>query len=106
MKIANKVKKVNSIKQMEDGKSMVQFAGVKITEESMQKAREWFADNAQACIDEVRNGNVIVNDPETYYEWCEERKRDAAEGRIDHTFTFLQRAHFIQTGECVPLFSR
>lgn len=56
---------------------MVQFAGVNLTEESIQITRKWFADNAQACIDEVRCGKVKVNDLETYFAWCEERMNDA-----------------------------
>lgn len=82
---------------------MAKFAGVTLTEESIQKTRKWFADNAQACIDEVRYGKVKVNDPERYFAWCEERVSDAIAGRSDHTLTFLQRAHFIQTGECIAL---
>lgn len=82
---------------------MSKFAGVELTEETIQKTRKWFADNAQGCIDEVRSGKVKVNDPEAYYAWREESINDALAGRNDHTVTFLQRAHFIQTGECVAL---
>ena len=82
---------------------MAKFAGVELTEESMQKTREWFADNAQGCIDEVVSGDVRVNDPETYFQMCETRKEDAIAGRYDNTLAFLQRAHYIQTGECIAL---
>lgn len=81
----------------------MKFAGVELTEESILKAREWFADNARGCIEEVQNGSVKVNDPESYFKWCEERVKDALAGHNDHTLTFLQRAHYIQTGECVAL---
>ncbi|OME55423.1 hypothetical protein BSK59_13170 [Paenibacillus odorifer] len=82
---------------------MPRFAGVKLTEESIQKAREWFADNAQACIDEVLNGEVKVNDQDSYIKWRQENINDALKGRYDHTLSFLQRAHTIQTGECIAL---
>lgn len=82
---------------------MAKFAGIELTEESIQKAREWFADNAQGCIDEVLSGKVKVNDPESYFAWRREQISDAMEGRNDHTLTFLQRAHYIQTGECIAL---
>lgn len=82
---------------------MVKFAGIELTEESIQKAREWFADNAQGCIDEVLNGTVKVNDNESYFKWRKKQIEEAMSGQYDHTLTFLQRAHFIQTGECVAL---
>lgn len=82
---------------------MAQFAGVELTEETIQKTRKWFADNAQACIDEVRSGEVKVNDPEAYFAWREESIKDAIECRNDNTLTFLQRAHYIQTGDCIAL---
>lgn len=70
-----------------------------LTQESIQAARQWFADNALACIAEAREGAVKVNDPEAYYLECRQRHEDALAGKYDHTFTFVQRAHFIQTGE-------
>lgn len=82
---------------------MARFAGVELTEESILKTREWFANNAKECIDEVRCGKVKVNDPESYFQWCETRIKDALTGRNDHSVTFLQRAYFIQTGESVAL---
>lgn len=82
---------------------MAHFAGVELTEETIQKTREWFANNDQECIEEVCSGKVNVNDPEVYILWCEKRAKSALEGGIDHTLTFLQRAYFIQTGEMVAL---
>lgn len=84
---------------------MARFNGVELTEETIQKTREWFANNARECIEEVRSGKVKVNDPEAYFTWCEERAKSALNGGIDHTFTFLQRAYFIQTGKSIPLLS-
>ena len=70
--------------------------------ETIQSTRQWFADNAFACIAEVRAGKVTVNEPETYFAWCEQRAADALAGKCDHTFAFRQRAHYIQTGISVP----
>ena len=75
----------------------------KLTEASMQAARQAFADNAQGCIDEVESGAVKVNDKESYYEWCIDRARAALAGEYDHTLALLQKAHYIQTGECIAL---
>lgn len=82
---------------------MAKFNGVEITGESMLKARRQSAANRQACIDEVKSGAVYVNDPESYFEWMELLKAQDLAGEHDYTFTMLQRAHTIQTGECVAL---
>lgn len=74
-----------------------------ITPESIQAARNWFAANALACIAEVKEGRVKVNDPERYFEECRERHDAVLRGESDHTFALLQRAHYIQTGEMRPL---
>lgn len=74
--------------------------------EAIQAARQFFADNALACIAEVESGAVRVNDREAYFAWNRQAHADALAGKNDHTFTFRQRAHFIQFGEMVPLFSK
>lgn len=71
--------------------------------ESIQAARQWFADNALACIAEVKSGAVRVNDPDAYFAQCMRRHDDALAGKNDHTFALLQRAHYIQFGECPAL---
>lgn len=76
---------------------------VRLTPETIKATRQWFADNALACIAEAESGSVFVNDPKSHREWCMQRHADALAGRSDHTLTFLQRAHWIQTGEMVPL---
>ncbi|UXM89251.1 hypothetical protein QNK06_11275 [Bacillus subtilis] len=82
---------------------MAKFNGVQITEESIQKTRKWFADNAIACIEEVKSGKVYVNDHEYYFAWRKKEAKEYMEGRHDHTIAFFQRAYFIQTGESVAL---
>lgn len=82
---------------------MTRFNGVKLTDESIQKTRKWFHDNAIACIDEVKNGKVYVNDRDYYFKWRNKEAKEYMEGKHDYVLTFLQRAYFIQTGESVPL---
>lgn len=84
----------------------MKFNGVVITEESIDACRQWFFDNQQACIDGALNGKLglasHVNVTE-YIEACQ-RKQDSIEvGEQDHTFTFMQRAYYIQMGESVAL---
>lgn len=76
-----------------------------ITQETIIKTRQWFANNQDACIAEVANGSVKVNDIEKYVSRCIKNKSDFLDGIYDHGFTFIQRAQFIQTGESVPLFA-
>ncbi|GAV11315.1 hypothetical protein [Paenibacillus sp. NAIST15-1] len=82
---------------------MARFNGVELTDESIQKTRKWFADNAIACIEEVKSGKQNVNDSEAYFSWRNDQAREYKEGHSDHTLTFLQRAYFIQSGECIAL---
>ena len=82
---------------------MAKFNGVTLTTETIQSTRQWFADNAQACIDEAVSGDVKVNDLIGYIERQEQRIDECLSGVWDQTFTFLQRAYYIQTGESVAL---
>lgn len=65
--------------------------------------RQHFAENCKACIEEVKRGEVQVNDPEAYFAECERLAKEHLRGKWDHTFTFRQYAHFLRTGESVPL---
>lgn len=76
---------------------------VTLTDDTISKTRQWYADNAQACIDEAVSGDVKVNDLAKYIEWNKQKIVDSLTGKSDHTFTFIQMAYYIQTGECVPL---
>lgn len=80
---------------------MAKFAGVELTQESIIAARQWFHDNALACISEVESGAVKVNDPAEYFAWRKQQAADSLAGKNDHTFALLQKAHYIQTGECI-----
>lgn len=84
---------------------MLKFNGVELTKDTIQKTRKWFHDNSIACIEEAENGKVYVNNLEEYTTWRNEEAKKSIEGCYDHTFTFLQRAYYIQTGESVALLS-
>lgn len=76
---------------------------VTLTPETIEKTRQYYADNAKACIAEAVSGEVRVNDLPRYIIWCEQRAADSLAGKSDHTFTFIQMAWYIQSGECVGL---
>lgn len=77
---------------------------VLITPKTLTETYKHFADIQQGCIDEVLNGRVRVNDQKDY---ISKRKAEKEEylnmNSSNYTFTFLQRAHWLQTGECVAL---
>lgn len=75
----------------------------KITNETILKTRQWYYDNAMACIAEVKSGEVKVNNPEKYFDDCNRRAKEYLEGKWDHTLAFCQTAHYLQTGECHPI---
>lgn len=69
-------------------------------EQAVIAARQWFADNAQACIDEAISGQVRVNNLTSYVVDQTQRIQDCLAGKWDHTLAFQQRVLFIQTGVC------
>lgn len=84
----------------------MKFNGIEITEESISACRQWFADNLQAQIDEVSAGVVKLPAHVVFDEYQANKmqnKEAAMSGEYDHTFTFMQRAYYIQTGESVAL---
>jgi len=82
---------------------MARFNGTELTEESMQATRQWFHDNAMQCAEDIRSGETKVDAPEAAIEWYEGLARANLRGGFEHSFTFLQHAYFIQTGESVAL---
>lgn len=81
----------------------MRFNGVELTDETIKKTRKWFHDNSISCIEEVRRGEVGVNDRESYFSWRANQAKEYMDGQHDRNLTFLQRAYFIQTGEWVAL---
>lgn len=77
----------------------------KLTDVSIQAARQWFAKNCMACAEAARqslvSGQFYCNDPESYIIKKEQEAENWLNGDIKMTFTFWQRAYFIQTGESV-----
>ena len=74
-----------------------------IKPEYMEKARQWFIDNAHACIQEAESGDVYVNDLESYRASKLKDVEDYKNGVHDHTLAFRQRAFYLQTGESVAI---
>lgn len=78
------------------------FAGVELTLETIQRTRKHFADIYRACIREAEDGTTRVNNLESYRTWREDAIAEVMTTER-FTVTFLQRAHWLQTGESIAL---
>lgn len=95
----------------------MKFNGVEITQETIVRTRRHFADNCTLCAasaieygsiskDQLQEGKFFVNDLAGYIADRQAVALDFIEGKNDNSFTFWQRAHWLQTGECIALFSK
>lgn len=83
---------------------MPMFAGVEITERVMQLTREHFI---QIYLDAIAEANLDKpDDPDRLINYYLDQIELINSGESERTFTFLQRAHWIQTGQMVPLLSK
>lgn len=85
---------------------------MQLAPETIQATRQWFADNARACILAAQRHVETdgqegwkVNDLAAYVAYWEKAIADGMAGAYDHTFAFRQRAWYIQAGESVALLS-
>lgn len=81
----------------------MRFNDTIITQETILATRKHFAEIAQRCIDDAISGKVKVNNLQSYIEWQQASIEAAMTGKNDHTFTFMQRAYWLQTGEMPAL---
>jgi hypothetical protein len=73
--------------------------------QALTAARTYYIELAQACINDANKGILLVNDLPKFITWQKQAIEAFKAGKNDHTFTMQQRAHYIQTGECVALLS-
>lgn len=78
------------------------FNGVELTPITIQRTREHFADLYRAVIRDILSGETRVNDVERAVAYYENAANDILSTER-FSVTFLQRAHWLQTGECVAL---
>jgi len=79
------------------------FNNVVLTSETIESTKQWFINNAKACIAEAVSGEVFVNDLESYIDSQNRRIKDFEANLNQNNFTFMQRAYFHQTGHDVAL---
>lgn len=76
---------------------------VTITPETRAATFKWFADHARECARAAQAGEFYVNDVPRYVEAREAEALRYEQGEGGTSLAFLQRAIFIQTGECWPI---
>lgn len=79
------------------------FAKVKLTEESIKAACQFYADNAAAQSRDAESGELIVNDLAKFRIAMEDRIDRHKSGLVEPSVAFLQHAYYIQTGKSVAL---
>ena len=67
------------------------------------KTREHFGNLCNSLIKDVKGGLLIVNDPIKYIDWQQDSYNRIMNGEYDHTFTHMQYAVYLETGETRPL---
>lgn len=76
---------------------------IRITQESILKTRQHFADNHLLCIEQAKNGVFRVNDLAQYIESETQAHKACLAGEYDNTMTFRQYAVYLQTGISYPI---
>ena len=84
-------------------KSGHKFAGVELTPASIRAASDYFIRLSLECIKDAETGKHPVNDLDEYRREQIAMMHELNEDPPRITFTLLQRAHFIQTGDEVAL---
>lgn len=69
----------------------------------IEATRRHFHDLSLLCMAEAAEGIFRVNEPDEYYATCWRLAGEHLSGKWDHTLTFRQYAHYLQTGQCVAL---
>lgn len=80
------------------------FNGTALTPATLAATREWFAGWSRELIADIEAGRRKVNNPESYITFHRKAIQDVMdESNPRLSYTFLQRAYWIQTGEDVAL---
>lgn len=76
-----------------------------LSNETIDKTCQWYADNSQGCIDEVLSGKVSVNDQDEYIKTKLADKHNYLTKNFDLSLAFYQKALYIQTGQNTAILS-
>lgn len=85
---------------------MLIFNKTRLLEKFILKTRKHFISINNECINDVKSGKLIVNDPNLYIKNNLNEIKKINDGDFDNCFTFMQHTYYLQTGECVGMFSK
>ena len=71
----------------------------------IKAAQQWYANNAQGCIDEAVSGEVFVNDIDIYVRDKQQDKANYITGNFEPSLGFWQTAIYLKTKQSVPILS-
>jgi len=74
-----------------------------ITDAAIESAKQFYINNAKACIKGAEAGEFHVNDLESWIAWQNERIAEMSRPDFPMSVAFMQRAYYEQTGESVAL---
>lgn len=74
-----------------------------VNNEIIIRTRQYYIDLCNTCIREALEGSTRVNDLFFYIQWQKRQIERIESGFEDNTFTFLQHAHYMQTGQLKAL---
>lgn len=77
--------------------------GVLLTQDAINKTREWYITNCQECIDGAINKDFFCNDIDSYVKYETEFMNTFINWDFSISLAFLQKAYYHQTGESVPI---
>lgn len=75
---------------------------VLLTDETIRLTKQSFIENDYKCLESAILKEFNVNDLPSYILWIKSMIEDMR-NCTRYSFTFIQRAYFIQSGECVGL---
>ena len=82
---------------------MITFNGKEIPQNIIEETKQYFINLNKECIKGAENGEFHVNDLESYIKQCLEYIENMEKKTDNFSFTFLQQAYFLMTGESVAL---
>lgn len=81
----------------------MKFNNVEITQESFNKAKQFYIELSNELIRQVVSKELKVNDPEQYIKDRKNHIDFLKNMKVTSNFTILQRAYFEQTGDMMAL---
>lgn len=81
----------------------MKFNNITLTNETIEQTKHYFINLNKELIRQALDKEIKVNDLDKFLDWKKQSIRDLEENKTLNNFTFLQYAHYLQTGEMLAL---